>query len=120
MKGEPQSERGRTSVHWRLERADTCGRSRAGKEPAFGLATHDALFGWCSLQNRDVGERFGPGRTPLFDSPTEDVAEAFDRSVDRSVDVRSCHSNPDRSRRLQSNRYDAGHPIARIAVAART
>ena len=47
--------------------------------------------------NRDVGERFGSGRTPLFDSFTEDITEAFDRAVDRSVSVRARHSYSDES-----------------------
>ena len=55
------------------------------------------VLGRWSSNNRNVRDRFGSGRTRLFDSSTEDVTQAFDRAVDRSIDVRSCHSYPNRS-----------------------
>ena len=71
-------------------------------------------------KNCDVGERVGSGRTPLFDSSAEDVAETFYGAVDRSVNVRARHSYSDRSRRLETNRHGAGHRIAGTPVVART
>ena len=40
----------------------------------------------------NIRERCGSGGTSLCDLSTQDVAEAFDRAVDRGVDMRSRHS----------------------------